>query len=51
LFSPGTKVGDKKYIDIVNEALPELAKSYLGVPNNFSKFQKLKYIIHTGFKN
>jgi len=23
-FSPGTKIGDKKYIDLVNEVIPEL---------------------------
>lgn len=50
LVSPNGKIGnDKKYIDVVNDAIPSLAKAYNGQPLKHDKLPKLKHIIHTGF--
>jgi len=49
LFSPSIKIGDRKAPEILAEVISELEKSRVGAPNNFQKYSKLKYLVHTGF--
>jgi hypothetical protein len=51
IFSPGTKIGDKKQIDVLKETFPSLSKNLPGAPLKLQGFPHLKYLIHTGFKN
>ncbi|CAK56794.1 unnamed protein product (macronuclear) [Paramecium tetraurelia] len=49
VFSPNQLIGETKFIEVLNNLVPETSQTQSGQILKSSKFSNLKWLIHTGF--